>query len=70
MTDALPERPERNDEPLPEDLERILRDPCIAVPQDHATHFWFADYLRRNPTATVSREMYLNLWALYEKGTL
>ena len=65
--DFLPERPEPNDDPLPEDLERLLRDPEISLPGDYAMHFWLADYLRRDPEATPTREAYLSLWALYEK---
>jgi hypothetical protein len=66
--DALPERPEAIAEPLPEDLERLLRDPAILTPHDHATHFWLAEYLsRHSENATVSREAYLGLWALYER---
>lgn len=65
--DALPERPEPVDDPLPEELERLLRDPEIAVPGDEAVHALIAAHLRRDPEATVRREAYLNLWALYER---
>jgi hypothetical protein len=66
--DALPERPERLDDPLPEDLERLLRDPEIAVAQDVAVHTVIRKHLRANPEATVTRSAYLNLWALIETG--
>lgn len=67
--DALPERPEPVDDPLPEDLERLLRDPEIVTAHDHTFHSWFADYVRRTPDAPVTREAYLSLFALYEKET-
>lgn len=67
--DALPERPEPVADPLPEDLERLLRDPNVVTENDHAFHFWLADYLRRTPDATATRDAYLSLWALYEKET-
>lgn len=66
--DALPEGPERIAEPLSEDLERLLRDPELAVPQDVAPHRLMRAHLRANPEATVTRSAYLNLWALIETG--
>lgn len=65
--DALPERPEPMDDPLPEDLERVLRDPEFVTDQDYALHFWLADYVRRHPDETVTSRAYLGLWALYER---
>lgn len=66
--DALPERPEPVADPLPEELERLLRDPEFITGHDHAFHFWLADYLRRTPEATVTRTAYLSLWALYKRA--
>jgi hypothetical protein len=67
--DALPERPKRDENPLPEDLERILRDPDFITEHDHALHFWLADYLRSHPDEHVNSRAYLGLWALYERAT-
>jgi hypothetical protein len=66
--DALPERPERIEEPLPEEFERLLRDPEIAIAQDLAVHRVIRQHLRANPDATTTRSAYLNLWALIETG--
>jgi hypothetical protein len=68
--DALPERPERIDDPLPEDLNRLLLDPEIAIDRDIEVHRLLRKHLRANPDATVNRYSYLNLWALYEKERL
>jgi hypothetical protein len=62
--DALPHRPDQIADPLPEDLERLLRNPEIAIPQDRSLHDLLRAYLLRNPEATVTREAYLNLYAL------
>lgn len=67
--DALPDRPERVDEPLPEDLERLLRDPEIATAFDRGVHEALREHLRRDPEAAATREMYLNLWALFDLET-
>lgn len=67
--DALPDRPERIEEPLPEALEVLLRDPEIAVEQDWQVHRLVREHLRRNPEVeTVTRYAYLNLWALIDRG--
>lgn len=68
--DALPERPERIEEPLPEDLERVLRDPEFAIPQDVEVHRVIRKHLQENAEATVTRHAYLNLWALIDSGAL
>lgn len=65
--DALPMRPEPVADPLPENLERLLRNPEIAVPQDRAVHEIMRDYARRYPDAKITRELYLNLWALFDR---
>jgi hypothetical protein len=67
--DALPERPESVDDPLPEDLERLLRDPELSVGHDRAFHETMRAYCRRDPDARVTRELYLNLWALLDRET-
>lgn len=67
--DALPERPESNDDPLPEDLERILADPDIVIDRDADVAALIVDWLRREPEVeTVPRGAYLQLWALYRKA--
>lgn len=65
--DALPERPERITDPMPEELERLLRDPEIAVSQDLAVHRTLRAHLQTHPDATITRNAYLNLWALIER---
>ena len=67
--DALPERPEWIDDPLPEDLERLLRDPEIVTDRDVDVCALIADWLRRDlEVETVPRGAYLMLWALYRKA--
>jgi hypothetical protein len=67
--DALPERPDPVDEPLPEDLERLLRHPEIVTDRDGDVARLIADHLRRDLTvSTVPRDAYLMLFALYEKA--
>jgi hypothetical protein len=61
-------RPERIEEPLPEELERVLYDPEIAIPQDVSVHRLIRKHLRANPDAPVTRYSYLNLWALIDTG--
>jgi hypothetical protein len=64
--DALPDRPERIEEPLPEELERLLRDPEIVVAEDRVVHELLRAHVRKNPDAAITRAMYLNLWALFD----
>lgn len=67
--DALPERPEPIDDPLPEDLERLLRDPDIVIDRDaDVAALIVADLRRRTEVETVPRGAYLMLWALYRKA--
>lgn len=67
--DALPERPEPIADPLPEDLERLLRDPRIVLDRDaDVAALIVADLLRRPHVETVPRAAYLALWYMYEKA--
>lgn len=67
--DALPERPEPVDDPFPEDLERLLRDPRIVIDHDGDVAALIASWLLRDPEVeTVPRGAYLALWALYRKA--
>lgn len=67
--DALSKRPEPIDDPLPEDLERLLRDPRIVVRRDAEVAALIAAELDRRPEVeTVPRNAYLMLWSLYQKA--
>lgn len=60
--------PEPVEDPLPEDLERLLRDPSIVLPGDERVAEITAKYLVENPLIDrVPREAYLMLWYLHKR---
>lgn len=64
IEDSLPERIEN---PLPEELEVLLRNPEIVVEQDWELHRLVRKYLQQHPEIeTVKRFSYLNLWAIID----
>lgn len=66
QTDALPERPETVDDPLPEAFERLLRNPEIAVPEDRLWLDLLRDQARRDPDTRITREAFLTLFRLLD----
>lgn len=68
LVDALLERPERIEDPLPEELERLLRDPEIYLPEDRLVLEVIREQLRRDPEARVTREAFLMLFRHLEEA--